>query len=250
MYALHHQDCLQVMASLPDGSVDAIIADPPYLTTNLHFDQGAFNWSAWWVQARRVLKDNGVVVLFAADLFTLDLIQSNREWYRYRMVWAKSRASRFLDAAWRPLAGHEDLIVFAPNIKAATYNAQKQQTSRNVGRVKRKPDVAQHYQQHRGGEYNDTGERHPTTVLDFASVPTVNCAHPTEKPVDLLRWLVSTYTNEGDTVLDCFAGSGSTGHACLVEGRRFIGCELHLEYYTAALTRLQAIAATPTLFAA
>ena len=245
---LHHGEALAYMASLAPGSIDAIIADPPYLTTNLHFDKApSMDWAAWWAQAWRVVKPSGVVVLFAADLFTVDLILTQRANYRYRLVWEKSRPSGFLDASRRPLRSHEDVLVFGRQPNGSTYNPQRTpRTGPNKGTTI-SPGTTKHYGGYLPASYTDDGTRHPTTVVRFGSVESASALHPTQKPLDLMRWLVRTYTNPGDTVLDCFAGSGSTLAACLMEGRHGVGCELDAGYYAKATARLQAIEAAPML---
>lgn len=250
-YELHQADCLEYMASQPTGGFDAIIADPPYMTTNLHFDKAPpLDWAAWWEQVWRVVKPSGVVVLFAADLFTVDLILTQRANYRYRLVWEKSNYTGFLDANNRPMRSHEDVLVFARQFKASTYNVQKQAATRYTTSTTR--DGLIQGQTHWGAgkgrtAWEDDGTRHPGSILKFASVKKQDSLHPTQKPLDLMRWLVRTYTNPGDTVLDCFAGSGSTLAACLHEGRHGVGCETDADYSTKARQRLQAIMAAPML---
>lgn len=247
-YALHNADCLEVMAILPAASIDAIISDPPYMTTNLHFDQGeGMDWQAWWDEAWRVVKPAGVVVLFAADLFTVDLILTQRANYRYRLVWEKTMPTGFLDANQRPLRCHEDVLVFAQRLNASTYNPQKQ-PGKAYAVNRSGQETPDHYGSgsRQNGAYTD---RHPTTIIRFPNGEGRGKeGHPTQKPVDLMRWLVRTYTNAGNTVLDCFAGSGSTLEACLVEDRYSIGCELDAGYYAKAKARLDAVVCAPTLF--
>lgn len=249
---LHQTDCLSYMAECAEASFDAIIADPPYRTTNLAFDVAeGMDWPAWWEQAWRVVKPTGVVVLFAADLFTVDLIMTQRTNYRYRLVWEKSNNTGFLDANNRPMRSHEDVLVFTRQFKASTYNVQKQAATRYTTSTTR--DGLIQGQTHWGTgkgrtAWEDDGTRHPGSILKFASIKKQDSLHPTQKPLDLMRWLVRSYTNPGDTVLDCFAGSGSTGHACLVENRRFVGTELNPEYCEKARNRLRQVAAKPSLF--
>lgn len=247
-YQLHQAECLAWMEAQPAASFDAIIADPPYRTTNLHFDQGAgLDWAAWWAQAWRLLKPSGAVVLFAADLFTVDLILTQRTNYRYRLVWCKTMGTGFLNANKLPLKAHEDILIFGQDTSQATFNPQKS-PGKPYGSW-RKAVPAGHYGTQREESHgNPTGDRFPLSYLNFGSEPTTGRLHPTQKPVDLMRWLVRTYTNAGDTVLDCFAGSGSTLEACLVEGRHGVGTELDPNYYKRALHRLKAIASTPSLF--
>ena len=246
--ALHHGEALAYMASLAPGSIDAIIADPPYLTTNLHFDKApSMDWAAWWAQAWRVVKPSGVVVLFAADLFTVDLILTQRANYRYRLVWEKSRPTGFFRANKQPLKGHEDILVFGKNGDSSTYNPQKS-PARHAARLhKRNAARPDHYTTIKRADSMEDGSRYPTSVLYCESLHNAECLHPTEKPVPLMRELIRTYTNPGDTVLDCFAGSGSTLAACLMEGRHGVGCELDAGYYATATARLQIIENTPQL---
>lgn len=232
-YGLHLADCIAYAGTLPAGSVSLVICDSPYENTDLAFDKQPVDWHAFWAEMRRVLVPTGVVVCFAAESFTLDLIASNREWYRYRRVWCKSKASRYLDAEWRPLAAHEDVVIFAPAIKSATYNAQKVSYVGPPKSTKRKDTKQSHYKSQRfAAEYKDDGTRHPTTLLDFASVGTT-AAHfnPTAKPVALIQDLVLTYSNPGDLVLEPFAGDAPTAHACENTNRRYIGCEINLQQY-------------------
>ena len=247
-YALHNVECLAWMAAQPAGTFDALIADPPYLTTNLHFDKApSMDWAAWWAQAWRLLKPSGVVVLFAADLFTVDLILTQRANYRYRLVWEKTCAQGFLDANRRPLKAHEDIVVFACLPNSSTFNPQKTKATRQRGGAIYRTNAGGHYGTAGAITWEDDGQRFPVSVLKFGSIKKQESEHPTQKPLDLMRWLVRTYTNPGEVVLDCFMGSGSTLAACLMEGRHGVGCELDAGYYAKATARLQALAAAPML---
>ena len=232
-YGLHFQCCLDWLRKQPACSIHLFLIDSPYENTDLAFDKQPVNWAAIWLEIRRVLVPNGVVVCFAAESFTLDLIASNREWYRYRRVWVKSKASRYLDAEWRPLAAHEDVIIFAPAIKSATYNAQRTTYTGPPKSTKRKQTKQSHYKSQRfAAEYKDDGTRHPTTILSFASVgTTAPHFNPTAKPVALFQDLVLTYSNEGDTVAELFAGDAPAGRACQNTARNYHGCETNPEQY-------------------
>lgn len=248
-YALHHADFRAFLASEPSGKYDLLLTDSPYYTTNLAFDKAPpIDYEReFWPEAWRVLKPNGAVVMFAADLFTVDLILSQRANYRYRLVWCKTMGTGFLDAERRPLRAHEDVLVFCRKPSEWTYNPQKT-PGKPFYQKRQKGTDANHYGESRTGcTDNATGERHPLSFLHFGSEPTAGRLHPTQKPLDLMRWLVRTYSNPGDTVLDCFAGSGSTLAACLLEGRNPVGCELDTEFYKKACARLQAIQNTPQL---
>lgn len=234
-----HGDCLEVMRQFPDAHFDALISDPPYGTTALAFDQIAIDWPAFWAQAHRVVKPTGVIVMFAADLFTVDLIQSNRKHYRYRLVWEKTMTTGFLDANRRPLRAHEDVLIFARRFAESTYNPQRWEAGRLQNAQGRK--TQQHYGQiaDPNVEQVRTTDRYPVSVLHFAGEPTTGRCHPTQKPLDLMQWLTATYTNPGDHVLDPFAGSGSTGAACVALRRDFVGIELDSTYHAIAERRVR-----------
>lgn len=231
-----HGDCLEAMRQFPDAHFDAVITDPPYGTTALDFDQTPIDWAAWWAEIHRVTKETGVIVCFAADLFTVDLIQSNRKNYRYRLVWEKTVATGHLDANVRPMRGHEDVLIFARRRKGGTYNPQK--TPGEPYKFSHSNHSRHQFGEQKGAErVNETGDRHPTTVIKFAN-PNNNNQHPTQKPEDLLFWLVSSYTNPGDKVLDPFTGSGTTGVACVALHREFVGIELDPTYFQIAEKRI------------
>ena len=233
---VHLGDCLDVMKTFPDNYFSAVITDPPYGTTALAFDQTPINWPAWWAEVHRVTKEAGVIVCFAADLFTVDLIQSNRKHSRYRLVWEKTMPTGFLDANRRPMRCHEDVLVFMRRMEGSTYNAQK---VAGEHRKKTRPSAgSDHYAAYTAFTEATYNSRHPTTILSFASEGVHDRAHPTQKPLDLMEWLVRTYTNPGDKVLDPFAGSGSTGAACVTLGREFVGVELDPTYHAIATRRV------------
>lgn len=244
LYTLHHGDCMELLGTLPDHSVDAVITDPPYGTTNLQWDSPP-PLLEWWQQLERVAKPEGVIVVFSAQPFTTDVITSNRQHFRYELIWQKTKAVGWLDANKRPLRSHENILVFckhfrgAKNAKISTYNPQKT-TGKPYRQHRRNEQPTAHYSQNtpRVSTVND-GDRHPTSVLTFPHDRT--SLHPTQKPIDLMRWLVRSYTNPGETVLDPYMGSGSSGHACIAEGRRFIGIERDRAYYDTARVRLDTV---------
>jgi site-specific DNA-methyltransferase (adenine-specific) len=244
---LYHADAYERLDDIDTGSVDAVITDPPYGTTQMEWDTAA-QWGRLWPLIKDVLKDAGVVVSFSAPPYHVDLIQSNRAWWRYEIVWRKTMGTRYLDSNDRPLQGHENIQVFTPKMRESTYNPQKW-------------DSGQPYNFDHGGRdrehYNDfdsaverssSGERHPLTVIQFKNGDNQNNPHPSWKPVGLMRWLVRTYTNEGERVLDPFCGAGSTGVAALREGRTFTGIEMNDEYVEKARARCAAEASAPSMF--
>jgi DNA modification methylase len=250
-YHLHQADCQDFLASEPAGKYNLLLIDPPYRTTNLEFDKApGINWATWWPEAWRVLKPNGLVIAFAADLFSVDLIASQRAHYRYRLVWEKTNFTGFLDANRRPMRSHEDILVFAQKLKASTYNVQKCRATRYTSSTTREGLIKgeTHWGEGKGRmAWADDGTRHPSSVLKFNSIKKQDSLHPTQKPVDLLRWLLRSYSNPGDHVLDCFAGSGSTLEACLLEKRHGVGVERDATYYAAAQARLQLVVNRPQL---
>ncbi len=240
MYELYHGDCFEVFPTIPQGSIDALISDPPYGTTALAWDK-SIDWPAFWEAALRVCSERAVIVLFAAQPFATDLINSNRRLFRYELIWHKSIAVGWLDARRRPLRAHENILVFARHLHASTYNPQME-TGHTPYRRQAKPDEALALHYGRGRKFTSgspTGERYPRSVLHF---PSRNgpILHPTQKPLALIEWLVKTYSYPGDTVLDPFMGSGTTGAACRETGRHFIGIEQDSAYFQGAESRLEA----------
>ena len=248
-YYLHFGCCIAYMRTLASDSVHLIICDSPYENTDLPFDKQPVDWPAWWAEAKRVLAPNGVIICFAAEGFTLDLIASNRPWYCYRRVWVKSKGSRYLDKAWRPMTAHEDLVVFSPSIRSSIYNPQKTTHTGPKKNTQRKEIKQSHYKSQRyAASYEDDGTRYPTTVMYYPSVgssaPHFNA---TAKPLGLVEELVLTYSNVGDVVLEPFGGDVPTGVACLKNSRVYHGCENEQGQYTWSATRLRIAAAKPEL---
>jgi len=246
-FKIHHANAYERLHEIDTGSVDAVITDPPYGTTQMEWDTAA-QWNSLWPLIKDVLKDAGVVVSFSAPPYHVDLIHSNRDWWRYEIIWAKTMGTRYLDANDRPLQGHENIQVFTAQMGESTYNPQKWESGEHY----HKTCTIEHEQ------YNSIaneapvreshGERHPLTILQVANGDHQNKAHPSQKPVELMRWLVRTYTNEGERVLDPFCGAGSTGVAALREGRTFTGIEMEDEYVEKARARCDAEVRSPALF--
>lgn len=233
---LLHGDCLELMKDIPGGSVDLILCDPPYGTTNCSWD-AVLPFDALWAEYNRVLKPAGVAVLFAAQPFTTALIQSNRKAFRYCWYWLKNQPTGFAFARYQPMRKVEDICVFYR--KHCTYNLQGLQAVTDTkSKRKRMPGREGIYKMstllH---EYTPRYKNYPKNVLQFDSE---RGYHPTQKPVPLLEYLIRTYTNEGDTVLDSCMGSGSTGVAVRrVGGRHFIGIEQNETYFTIARKRIE-----------
>lgn len=233
-------DCLIEMAAMPDKSVAAIITDPPYMITSMKWDV-AQDWQAWWAQAKRVC--NGVVVMTSSQPFTTDLINSNRAGFKYEWIWKKSRPTGIAQAKYQPMKIHETVLVFA--MGKTTFNPIKEARQYKGSKSTRKPWETRNYGNNHGlnptANQMISAERNPTTVLEFPSLspfPKGNILHPTQKPVELMRYLVRTYTNSGQTVLDPFCGSGTTCLAAMLEGRESIGIEKETNYAQIAINRI------------
>lgn len=251
---LRNIDCLELLKEIPDKSIDLIIQDTPYGTTELEWDL-APNFADMWPQWERVIKDNGAILFTAVQPFVTDIINSNRKLFRYEIIWEKTQPSRFLDANKRPLLSHENILVFYK--KQPTYNPQKYHEGSSTLRKGKKAFRSGHYSRFLDKEETgtDDGMRFPITVINFSNWngaifgnTKTAVSHPTQKPVDLFRYLIKTYTNEGMTVFDGYSGSGTTAIACLKEKRKFIGAELKEDYYINSIKRIENEKLQPVLF--
>lgn len=234
---LHQGDCLKVMKEIPDESVDMILCDLPYGTTRNKWDS-IIQFDALWEQYKRIIKPGCAIVLFGSGMFTAKLMLSNESMWKYNLIWEKTTPTGFLNAKIMPLRSHEDICVFGRG--KLTYNPQK--TSGHKRKVstaehKRNCRATENYGTHGLSSYDST-ERYPRSVLKFKTDKQKCALHPTQKPVALLEYLIRTYTNDGEIVLDNAMGSGSTGVACVNTGRKFIGIELDLDYYHIAGDRI------------
>ena len=247
MIELIQGDCLEKMKDISDGSIDLILTDPPYGTTACKWDS-VIPLEPMWEQLKRIIKPNGAIVLFGGEPFSSALRMSNIKNYKYDWVWHKNMVSGIAQAKNKPIATHENIMVFSEGAtvhasqskRRMPYNPQDlvrcNKTKRNhkhkdvkAGGVNQRPSHKPEYLQ----EFTN----YPRTVLSkFKSIR--NGLHPTQKPVTLMEYLIKTYTNEGETVLDFTMGSGSTGVACLDTDRNFIGIELDPEYFKIAEKRI------------
>lgn len=227
-----HGDCLEVMKGIEDKSVDMILCDLPYGTTQNKWDS-IIPLEELWEHYNRVIKDNGAIVLTAQTPFDKVLGCSNLKMLKYEWIWQKTEATGFLNAKKMPLKNHENILVFYK--KLPTYNPQM--TKGKPYSYKKEGISSENYGNSKGTEQivND-GERYPLTVQVFKKDKGL---HPTQKPVALFEYLIKTYTNEGDTVLDNCIGSGTTAVACINTKRNFIGIELEERYYNIANKRIE-----------
>lgn len=236
-YQLLFGDCLERMKEIPDGSVDAIICDPPYGTVSCGWDS-VIPFEPMWAELKRVLKPNGACVLFSSQPFTTKLIYSNMDCFKYSMVWKKSKCGSPLTAKYKPLTKHEDVNVFSLHKKTLKYYPQMTE-GKPYKRKFTENKVNNMGFGIKGVETNNTGTRHPTTILDYPQQwRRQDQVHPTQKPVELMEFLVKSFTQENETVLDFTAGSFSTGIACVNTNRKFLGIEMDEEYFNIGVNRI------------
>ena len=235
MIDLRHGDCLEIMKNIPDGSVDMIICDLPYGTTACKWDS-IIPFEELWKGYCRIIKDDGAIILFGSEPFTSILICSQISLFRYDLIWDKQKGCDFLNANRKPLKSHENILVFYK--KSPTYNKQYWYSTpyKKINGNKKQSSV--YHDSHDVDTESTDGKRNPLSILSFPRDG--NRVHPTQKPVALLEYLIKTYTNEGETVLDNCMGSGSTGVACVNTNRRFIGIELDDKYFEIAKQRIDA----------
>lgn len=226
-------DCLHLMPFIPNNSVDMILCDLPYGTTQNKWDS-VIDLSKLWAEYKRIIKDNGVIVLTSQGIFTARLILSNEDWFKYKFVWIKSKATNFLNAKKQPLRKHEDICVFYK--KQPVYNPQMIQ-GESYDKGIRKDQYTGSYGDFKPRHVKSDGLRYPNDVVtmeeqpleDYLYIKTAESEgtvyHPTQKPVELGRYLIRTFTNPGDIVLDNACGSGSFLVAAALEGRQYIGIE-------------------------
>ncbi|MCR5065128.1 MAG: site-specific DNA-methyltransferase [Bacteroidales bacterium] len=245
---IYNMDCLEGMKMIPDGSVDAIICDLPYGTTACAWDS-VIPFEPLWEQYKRIIKPKGNIVLFASGRFVFSLYNSQPDLYRYDIIWQKSRCGSPLTAPYMPLKMHEHILIFGKS--ASVYNPQM-----TTGGTPYKKDYNHAYGIKNNHKYgikgvhtDNHGERQPISVIKYDQKwRRQDQIHPTQKPVDLLRYLVLTYSNSGGVILDSCMGSGTTAIACIKEHRHFIGFELDKTYYEKACARIDAEKQQLTLF--
>ena len=227
-------DCLDVMKDIDDKSIDMILCDLPYGTTACKWDT-IIPFEPLWEQYKRVIKDRGAIVLTASQPFTSVLVMSNPKWFKYCWVWNKRKAGNIFNAKYQPMKIHEDVVIFS----GASHNYNPQMVKRDT--VKKSKNYGT------GEAFGGTGEaedivytythKNPVSIIDFSNAAQSGKQHPTQKPVPLFEYLIKTYTNEGDIVLDNCAGSGTTGVACINTNRKYILIEKEEKYYNTCIQR-------------
>ena len=238
-------DCLERMKEIESESVEMILTDPPYGTTSIKWDS-IIDLDLMWEQLNRIIKPNGAIVMTAAQPFTTTLIASNMKMFKYCWVWEKTKAVNFPHAKNNPLRKHEDIVVFSKGVVGhatqtkhrMNYNPQDLEIC-DI-HVQRKPSKDSHNAHRKNGiikGFKQTQKGYPISVLKFGSVH--NPKHPTQKPVELMEYLIKTYTNEGDLVVDFTFGSGTTPVACVNTNRNFTGVEKDQSYFNIAKERVE-----------
>ena len=225
-------DCLERMKEIPDGSVDMVLADPPYGTTACKWDS-VIPLEPMWEQLKRIIKPNGAIVMTASQPFTTTLIASNMKMFSCQWIWEKEQGVNFMLAKKQPMKVHEDVIVFSK--KQPTYNPQM---TSGKPYISGKGDSGEVTGSVKKVQTKNNGTRYPRSIQ---KINRETGLHPTQKPVALMEYLIKTYTNEGDTVLDNCMGSGTVGVACKNLNRKFIGIEKDETYFKIAQDRIAAI---------
>ena len=242
-YELWNGDCLELMKDIPDKSIDMILCDLPYGTTKCKWDV-ILPFNNLWEQYNRIVKENGAIILFGTEPFSSELRLSNKSDYKYDIYWVKEKPTNFMQVKKRVGKLTENICVFYK--KQCTYNPQM--VKHNGKKVTNKPSernakfksvVASDSPTLSIKPYEDTGYRYPCDILNINREKLGSTVHPTQKPVELLEWLIKTYTQEGEIVLDNCMGSGSTGVAALNLHRKFIGIELDEKYFNIAKERIE-----------
>ena len=230
---IYNVDCLEMMRTLPDKCIDAVICDPPYGTTACKWDT-CIPFEPMWEQLKRITKKNGAIVLFGSQPFTSALVMSNPKMFKYEWVWDKKIPSGMSFAKSQPMRQTECISVFCDG--KTVYNPQMTKRVKPIkgGGMKASDSAMTNGYKALKKTYN---YKNPTTLISFDKIRK-GSVHPTQKPVDLMEYLIKTYTNEGETVLDFTMGSGTTGVACQNTNRNFIGCELDKDYFEIAQKRL------------
>jgi len=237
-------DCFDLMSNIADKSVDLICADLPYGTTNCKWDS-ILPLDKLWQEYKRIIKDNGCILLFAQTPFDKVLGSSNLEWLKYEWIWEKTQATGFLNAKKMPMKAHENILVFYKNLP--TYNPQKTFGHKPINKYTKKADVQNKTELYGNVTQDVSGggetDRYPRSIQVFSSDKQKNkldgTIHPTQKPLALIEYLIKTYTNEGDLVLDTFSGSGTVAEACQILNRKFLCIEKDEKYYKLSIERIK-----------
>ena len=233
---IYNEDCLEGMKGIADGSIDMVLCDLPYGTTACKWDT-VIPFEPLWEQYRRVIKPHGAIVLTATQPFTSALVMSNPKMFKYELIWNKVLPTGFAIAKYQPMKQHESVLVFCRG--KTTYNPQliPREKPRKYNRTHRSYNGSENLQSH-DGQDRVLDSYQPRSILEFSNANQKDKLHPTQKPVALFEYLIKTYTNPGELVLDNCMGSGTTAIACMNTQRNFIGFEMDKGYYDSACKRV------------
>jgi site-specific DNA-methyltransferase (adenine-specific) len=236
---VYQEDCIEGMKKIPSNSIDLVLTDPPYGITACEWDK-LIDLKKWWVEIKRVIKPNGAIVMTASQPFTTDLINSNREWFKYEIIWCKGKGSNFSLVKKQPLRIHEDILVFQEKM---WYNPQMEKVEGKIRNQKKeveerewrgtnRPSDVNHFKKIKYSDDYNPEFTYPKSLIYFPNhLEKHHKSHPTQKPVELFKWLIKSYSNENQLVLDCFAGSGTTAIACIETNRKYICFENNPQYF-------------------
>lgn len=237
---IYNDDCLQIMKEIEDKSIDMILCDLPYGTTARNKWDVIIPFDKLWEQYERIIKDNGAIVLTSQQPFTSKLIMSNERLFRYEWIWEKTAATGHLNAKKMPLKAHENILIFYK--KLPTYNAQKTTGHDPVHSYTKHQDDGTNYGKTKVGiSGGGSTERYPRSVQVFSTDKQKSALHPTQKPIALFEYLIKTYTNKGELVLDNCSGSGTTAVACVRTNRNYICIEQDEEYFKKSIERVRSV---------
>jgi len=235
MINIYNEDCLKTMKRIETGSVDLLLQDTPFGCTQNEWDVKP-DFSIMWSEWERITKQNGAIIFFGTQPFASELILSRSGLFRYDIIWYKALGTGHLNANKMPMRNHEHILVFYRNLP--TYNPQMK-----VGKMRMKGSAKGNTTTNYGdfkGKTSVNDQYHPQSIVDFTNGDrTKENDHPTQKPIDLIRYLIKTYSNKGDLVFDGYSGSGTTAHACAVEKRNFIGAETDKKYFDKSINRIK-----------
>lgn len=247
---LYNEDCIETMQRISDNSIDLMITDPPYNTTACEWEY-AIDLPKLWEQWNRIVKPTGVFIICASQPFTSEVVMSNKKNFKFEWIWDKVASSNYQLAKYQPLKVHENILVFSRG--GYLYSPQKTKDKY----IRKKPREAKHlHQSAKMTNLYESDDRHPTSIIQFIK----DCLnrsneerklfklHPTQKPENLFRYLINSFSNENDLVFDGYSGSATTAVACIKEKRRFIGSELSKEYFDKSVERLELLRSQPELF--
>jgi len=237
---IYHGDCIVLMDNVDNKSINMILCDLPYGNTECKWDN-IINLKLLWNQYKRIIKDTGIIVLTCTEPFTSFLLEDGKDIFKYDWIWMKSNCTGFLNAKVRPMRKHENILIFSKSPITSTsnktiYNPQNLVSTKKIKKNFNTESMGERKSRENGSTYIQTTTNYPTTILEFAYDK--DKFHPTQKPVALFEYLIKTYTNEGDLVLDNCIGSGTTAVACKRTNRNFIGIEKEQKYVDIAIKRL------------